>query len=67
MEVKIVMKVTINKDECAGCELCTLICPEVFKMESDHAVAYSNPVPKAYEDFARESSNDCPVNSIKIE
>jgi ferredoxin len=60
------MKATINQNDCAGCELCTLICPEVFKMESNCAVAYSNPVPKAYEDFAREASYDCPVNTIMI-
>ncbi len=61
------MKAVIDHEACAGCELCALICPEVFKMENSHAVVYSNPVPKAYEEYVRESSYDCPVNTIMLE
>ena len=66
-EGEIGMRAVIDQKACTGCELCTLICPEVFKMESSYAVAYSNPVPKAYEEYVRESSYDCPVNIIMIE
>lgn len=52
----------VDKDECIGCELCTTICPEVFKMDDDgKAVTYgAADVPDA--ETALES---CPTNAIK--
>ena len=40
------MKVVVDPNTCIGCTLCVQLCPEVFKMESDKAVAYIEPVPE---------------------
>ncbi|OHD67927.1 MAG: ferredoxin [Spirochaetes bacterium RBG_16_49_21] len=61
------MKAKVDPDTCTGCELCTQTCPEVFKMEGDVAVAYVNPVPKEYEDLAKQAADECPVEAISIE
>jgi ferredoxin len=26
----------VDQDACIGCEVCTLVCPEVFRMTGDH-------------------------------
>jgi len=36
-------------------------------MEGDVAVAYVNPVPKEYEDLAKQAADECPVEAISIE
>lgn len=61
------MKAKVDKDTCTGCELCTDACPEVFKMEGDVAVAYSNPVPSDQEESCRDAAEQCPVEAISIE
>lgn len=60
------MNVFVDPDICIGCTLCTQICPEVFKMEQDKAVAYLNPVPAQVKDSCRKAAQDCPVDAIKI-
>ena len=40
------MKTTVDKDLCLGCGLCVDICPEVFQMEEDKAVAKAEQVPQ---------------------
>ena len=61
------MRATVNKDECIACELCTQTCPEVFKMDAGYAIAYTNPVPAANENSAKQAADDCPVSCISIE
>lgn len=61
------MKAIVDQDTCIGCALCPQICPEVFKMEGDKAVAYTDPVPSAVEAKARQAADECPVNAIAIE
>jgi len=61
------MKAAVDKDLCIGCELCTQTCPGVFKMEDGNAVAYTNPVPAADENKAKQAADECPVNCISIE
>ncbi|MEJ2662743.1 MAG: ferredoxin [Spirochaetia bacterium] len=61
------MKATVDKDTCTGCALCPDICPEVFNMEGDTAVAYTNPVPDAAVESCREAADQCPVEAIAIE
>ncbi len=62
------MKVTVDPEKCIGCSLCVQICPEVFKMNDDKAVAYLSPVPKELIEKCGQAANDqCPVNAITIE
>jgi len=61
------MKAIVDQDTCIGCALCPQVCPEVFKMDDDKAVAYVTPVPAAVEGKAREAAEQCPVNAIAIE
>ncbi len=61
------MKAKVDQDMCIGCALCTQICPEVFKMEDDKAVAYVAIVPKEDEDACKEAAGERPVTAIIIE
>ena len=56
----------VEKDACIGCGACPEVCPEVFKMEDDLAVAYTNPVPSANESSAQEAADGCPTDAILI-
>ena len=46
------MKACVDPDICIGCSLCVQTCPEVFKMETDKAVAY---LTKDTKDSSRKS------------
>lgn len=61
------MKALVDQDTCIGCELCVETCPEVFRMEGDKAIAYTNPVPPEVEATAQKATDDCPVTAITIE
>ena len=39
------MKAKVDESLCIGCELCVQICPGVFRMEGDFAVAIVDTVP----------------------
>ncbi len=58
------MKAVVDPDVCTGCELCTELCPNVFKMDGDVAVAHADPVPSGEEDCARDAIEQCPVEAI---
>lgn len=61
------MKASVDQDVCIGCELCTEICPAVFKMADGVAVAYTNPIPSEHENAAKQAADECPVSCIAIE
>lgn len=61
------MRAIVDPEKCIGCTLCTQVCPEVFKMGDDKAVAYLDPLPKELvEKCGRAASDQCPVNAITI-
>ncbi len=60
------MKVKVNPDECAGCELCVDTCPDVFEMVGDLAVAKQYEVPSGAEESCMQAVEDCPVEAIEI-
>lgn len=60
------MKAMVDPEKCIGCTLCTQVCPEVFKMEGDKAIAYTNPVPEKAIDACREAASQCPVEAITV-
>jgi len=61
------MKAEVDAAQCTGCKLCTETCPEVFRMEGDTAIAYTNPVPADAEERCKQACDDCPVEAITIE
>ena len=60
------MKATVDADVCIGCELCVNLCPDVFRMENDVAVAACENVMPAAEASCREAAESCPVDAIDI-
>ena len=63
------MKAVIDQDGCIGCELCTEICPSVFRMTDDGDVAevYVDEVPSGDEADAEDARDSCPVEVISLE
>lgn len=60
------MKARIDPELCIGCTLCVQTCPEVFRMETDKAIAYIDVVPKNVEGRCKQAADDCPVAAITI-
>ena len=60
------MKAIVDQDTCIGCGLCSQICPEVFEMREDKAIAYVDPVPDAVKDKCQEAVDSCPVTAITV-
>lgn len=61
------MKVTIDRDGCIGCGLCTQVCPEVFRIADDGlAEVYASPQKDA-ESAIQEAADSCPVTVIHTE
>jgi ferredoxin len=61
------MKVRVNEEACVGDETCVEICPEIFEMQGDVAVAKMEEVPEELEGTCREAAESCPVEAIVIE
>ena len=61
------VKVRIDKETCIGDETCVEVCPEVFEMEEDVAIAKLENVPKDLEEKVKEAAISCPVEAIIIE
>lgn len=53
-------------DLCVGCGLCTEICPTVFAMRGEVAIAITDPVPTAAESDCTDAKNQCPVTAIAL-
>ena len=61
------MKVTIDRDGCISCGLCTETCPEVFRFAEDGmAEVYAEPT-AANADAVKEAAENCPVSVIETE
>ena len=61
------MKVRVEQETCVGDETCVEICPDIFEMQGDVAVAKSEEVPEELERACREAAESCPVEAIVIE
>ena len=58
-------KVSVNKDLCIGCGLCTSFAPEVFVIGDD---GLATPVvPEVEGSEAEEAAQSCPVQAIEVE
>ena len=60
------MHAEVNADMCTGCGLCVDICPEVFELKGDAAVATEDAVPEDNEETCQEAAESCPVEAISI-
>ena len=47
--------------------MCVGICPEVFEMEGELAVATVDEIPAKHADAAQDAADSCPVEAITIE
>ena len=62
------MKVSVDKDLCTGCGLCSDSCPEVFEMQGEVAVAKQpNVTDKALIEKVKEAASNCPTEAIKAQ
>ena len=61
------MKVRVDEETCVGDETCVQMCPEIFEMKGDVAVAKMEEVPKDLEGKCKEAAEACPVEAITIE
>ena len=61
------MKVRVEEEACVGDETCVEICPEIFEMQGDVAVAKMEEVPEELEGTCREAAESCPVEAMVIE
>ena len=60
------MRACVNREECIGCQFCTDICPDVFRMNGDNAECFGE-VTESNLDAATEAAEGCPVGAISIE
>ncbi len=61
------MKVRVDEEACVGDETCVEICPEIFEMQGDVAVAKMEEVPVELEGSCKEAAESCPVEAILID
>jgi ferredoxin len=61
------MRVRVDEELCVGDGTCVEVCPEIFEMRGDVAVAKMAEVPEEIEDSCREAADSCPVEAILIE
>jgi ferredoxin len=60
------MKIRVDPELCTGDEICTQICPEIFEMVGDKAIADTEEVPEYLKDLVKESAASCPSEAIII-
>ena len=57
-------KVTIDTDECVGCQACVELCPDVFGFDEDAEKAKVILDEGGPEDCIQEAIDSCPVECI---
>jgi ferredoxin len=65
--MEITMEVKVDGELCVGCETCVDICPEIFEMEDNIAIAKVKDVPEELQESCREAADSCGVEAIIIE
>lgn len=60
-------KVTIDTEECIGCQTCVELCPDVFSFDNDTEKAVVRDEATGSEGCVEEAADSCPVNCIIVE
>ena len=62
------MRVKVDEDRCQGHAMCTLACPELFRLNDDdgHAYVVDELVPPHFEENVRQAQRGCPEDAIEI-
>ncbi len=60
-------QVSIDHEECLGCEACVELCPEIFGFDIDETKAYVIMAEDGDEDCIEEAIASCPAACISYE
>lgn len=60
-------KVTLDEDECIGCQSCNEICPDVFGFDDEAEKAFVYDQYHGDEDCIEDAAAACPVDCIEFE
>lgn len=60
------MRACVNREECIGCQFCTDVAPDVFRMNGEAAECFGE-VTESNIDTITEAAEGCPVGAISIE
>jgi ferredoxin len=60
-------KVTIETDECIGCQSCVELCPDVFAFDEETEKALVRDDCSGNEECIDEAVGSCPVSCIIVE
>ncbi len=62
------MKVTVDKEKCIGCMLCSIMAPEIFEMDRDKRSNIKvEEVTADFEELCEDAAADCRTGAIEIE
>jgi ferredoxin len=59
--------VTIDEDECIGCQSCVEICPDVFGFDDEAEKAFVYKEHSGEEECTEDAAAACPVDCIDVE
>ena len=60
------MRVCMKREDCIGCQFCTDVAPDVFRMNGESAECFGE-LTESNIDSATEAAEGCPVGAISIE
>ena len=60
-------KVTIDTEECIGCQTCVELCPDVFSFDNDTEKAAVRDEATGGEGCVEDAADSCPVSCIIVE
>ncbi len=60
-------KVTLDQEECIGCQSCVEICPDVFRFDEEEEKAYVYDHYDDDEECIEEAAASCPVDCIEVD
>jgi ferredoxin len=62
-----VKRVTINQEECVGCQSCVELCPDVFEFDEDAEKANVKDSYDGGQECIQEAIDSCPTECIEWE